>query len=67
MTNADGAFYYGIVMYRQTLAHPSFTQSIDNVANLPFWERRGAMGDYLPDIGYCSAANFQALGANCIK
>jgi hypothetical protein len=67
VTNADGAFYYGIVMYRQTLAHPSFTQSIDNVANLPFWERRGAMGDYLPDIGYCSAANFQALGGNCIK
>jgi hypothetical protein len=67
VNNADGAFYYGIVMYRQTLAHPSFAQSIDNVANLPFWERRGAMGDYLPDIGYCSAVNFQALGANCIK
>jgi hypothetical protein len=66
LTNADGVFYYGVILYRQTEADPNFAQSITNIAQLPASQRQAAMGPYWPVIGYCTAASFQALGAGCI-
>jgi hypothetical protein len=67
LTNADGVFYYGLLIYRQVEADPNFTQSIANVSQLPVLQRPGAMGEYWPKIGYCRAAAFQNLGAGCIR
>jgi len=64
-TNADGVFYYNLVLYRQTLSSPSFLQSIENVSKLPPTQWKDAMGDYWPTIGYCTAAAFQADGFVC--
>jgi hypothetical protein len=66
LTNSNGVFYYGLILYRQTMASPAFAQSIANVSQLPISQRQAAMGDYWPIIGYCTAAQFQALGAGCI-
>lgn len=66
LTNADGVFYYGLVLYRQTLASSSFTQSITNIAKLPGPLQQPAMGDYWPEIGYCTLADFEASGAGCV-
>jgi hypothetical protein len=66
LTNADGVFYYGEIIYRQTLANPDFTQSIANVANLPAVSRQAAMGAYYPSIGYCTSVAFAQYGAGCI-
>ena len=66
LTNADGVFYNNALFYRQTMANPTFTQSINNVSQLPLRQRRAAMGDYWPVTGYCTSAAFQALGAGCI-
>jgi hypothetical protein len=67
LTNADGVFYYGLLIYRQVEADPNFAQSIANVSQLPILQRPGAMGEYWPKIGYCRAAAFQAMGAGCIR
>jgi hypothetical protein len=66
-TNADGVFYYNLVLYRQTMASPSFAQSIQNVAQLPFNQSKDAMGDYWPTIGYCTGATVQANGPSCFS
>jgi hypothetical protein len=64
--NADGVFYYGFLLYRQTLARSSFTKSIQEISKLPLSRRAAAMGPYFPSIGYCTAASFQASGSGCI-
>jgi hypothetical protein len=67
LTNANGVFYYGFILYRQILANKLYSQSIENIAKLAIWDRRAAMGDYWPSMGYCSAADFQTMGGNCIN
>jgi hypothetical protein len=67
LTNADGVFYYNLVMYRQTVANPAFAASMFNAAGKPRDEARALMGDYWPEIGYCSLQNFQTLGPNCAR
>ena len=57
--------YYNVLVYRQTLAAPSFTQSFANVIKLPQDQWVAAMGDYWPVGGYCSSAAFAAVGYAC--
>jgi hypothetical protein len=66
LSNADGVFYFGALLYRQTIADPNFAQSIANVSTLPSSQRKAAMGDYWPVIGYCQASQFASKGAGCI-
>ena len=66
LTSADGVFYYGMLIYRQTAASPLFIQSMAHVAQLPVAIQKAVMGDYWPQTGYCSASQFQSLGAGCI-
>lgn len=66
LSNEDGVFYGNLVLYRQTLANPSWEQSMASVGQLPRSEWQSAMGDYWPQVGYCTAAAFTALGADCI-
>jgi len=66
LTNADGVFYYGVIIYRQTEANPNFIQSIVNAESLPVAARRAAMGEYYPSIGYCTSIAFAQYGAGCI-
>ena len=65
LSNADGVFYYNLMLYRQTIANPAFAQSIKNIAQLPFNQQKNAMGDYWPTIGYCTKATFQTKGPAC--
>lgn len=65
-TNADGIYWYGFILYRQTLANPSWTQSMSAVGQLPRTQVKAAMGDYYPKIGYCRKSDFKKLGAGCI-
>ncbi len=65
-TSADGAFYYNVLLYRQTLASSSFQQSMANISKLPTILQKAAMGAYWPVSGYCSIAQFQSAGAGCI-
>jgi hypothetical protein len=66
LTNDDGVFFGGLLLYRQTMADPSFRQSIENIAKLPPGRRKAAMGAYWPTSGYCTSADFQASGVDCI-
>ncbi len=66
LNNANGVFYYDLVVYRQTLANPSFMRSIANVSQLPLGHQQAAMGAYFPEIGYCKLQDFQIWGAACI-
>jgi hypothetical protein len=66
LTNANGVFWDGFLIYRQTVPSPSFTQSIRAITQLPQFQRRAAMGAYWPSIGYCTKADFDRLGPNCI-
>jgi hypothetical protein len=66
LTNANGVYYYNLVMYRQTLANPAFTSSIANVSQMPLAQQSAAMGSYWPQIGYCKLQAFQTLGPACI-
>lgn len=66
LTNADGIYYYGMILYRQTMANPSWTQSMANVGKLPRKQWQSAMGDYWPTISYCRLSDFNALGAGCM-
>jgi hypothetical protein len=59
--------YYNNVIYRQTLANASFTESFYNVAQLPLSEQKAAAGKYWPVSGYCSTAAFEASGAACLS
>ena len=58
--------YYNKLLYRQTLANPAFTQSFAAVASLPAADWPQAMGPYWPTGGYCSTADFNAVGAACV-
>jgi hypothetical protein len=65
--NESPVHYYGLLIYRQTLANPSWRQSIQFVGT--FFEPKQwkfAMGDYWPEIGYCTASAFQTHGSACI-
>ena len=65
--NDKGVYYYGSIIYRQTLSNPAWEQSMTNIGNnYPRNQWKSAMGDYWPAIGYCSAANFAAYGIDCI-
>jgi len=66
MTNADGVFYYGVILYRQTLPNTAWTQSMQTVSGLPATQRKAAMGDYWPVIGYCNNQDFKHQGPACI-
>jgi hypothetical protein len=66
LTNANGVYFYDTVIYRQTVADPSFIQSINNVASLAPASQQAAMGPYWPQIGYCTLSGFQTLGTACI-
>jgi hypothetical protein len=59
--------YYNDIIYRQTLANATFTQSFVNVAQLPAAQQPAAAGPYWPVSGYCSTAAFEASGAKCLK
>jgi hypothetical protein len=59
--------YYNMLIYRQTDANPSFTQSFLNVSLLPLAQQKAAMGSYWPAGGYCSTANFESYGVGCVK
>src|SRR5207249_1871487 len=67
LTNANGVFYYGLLLYRQTLADPNWAQSIENISKLPRSERQAAMGPYWPSIGYCKIESFTRSGAGCLS
>jgi hypothetical protein len=67
LTNANGVFYYGLILYRQTLADPNWAQSIENISKLPRSERQTAMGEYWPSIGYCTTLTFLRAGGGCVK
>lgn len=58
--------YYNKLLYRQTLAADSFTQSFKAVAPLPAGEQPAAMGAYWPVGGYCSTRGFALWGLGCI-
>lgn len=58
--------YYNTLIYRQTLADPSFAQSMANISVLPPPQQKAAMGPYWPMSGYCTTASFEASGVNCI-
>jgi hypothetical protein len=60
-------FYYNQIIYRQTEASPTFTQSFQNVYPLPYAQQPGAMGNYWPVSGYCTTAAFEAQGVGCLK
>jgi hypothetical protein len=65
--NERPVYYYGSILYRQTLSNPSWDKSMTNIVNnYPRDQWKSAMGDYWPVIGYCSAANFAAFGIDCI-
>jgi len=66
LDNSDGVFYRGLILYRQTMADPTFAESIKNVSKLPERDRQAAMRDYWPSIGYCTTAAFSIRGANCL-
>jgi|GEM_PF-1883666 len=66
LTNEQPVYYYGSILYRQTMPNPSFAQSIRAVSQLPVFQWKSAMGDYWPKIGYCTAAQFNLLGAECV-
>ncbi len=53
-----GADAFGEPIYRQLLANPSFSQSIDNNALSPL--PSVTMGAYFPDNTYCSSSVFSA-------
>jgi hypothetical protein len=56
-----GSATTGALLYRQQLAQSSYTQSIaDSVAG----SNLDSMGPYLPQIGYCSEAEFASAGAS---
>jgi hypothetical protein len=66
--NDQSVYYYGVIMYRQTLSNPTWTQSIANVvANNAGQDMKTAMGDYWPQIGYCNASVFASVGPACIQ
>jgi hypothetical protein len=50
----------GLLLYRQILASPSFSESI---AAAPVGSLASTMGSYLPQIAYCSEAEWAAAGA----
>jgi hypothetical protein len=58
--------FYNMLIYRQTQADPSFTQSMKAISLLPPAEQRAAMGPYWPVSGYCSKSAFETKGVNCL-
>ncbi len=65
--NAQSVYYFGILLYRQTISNPGWTQSITNVGNNnAIRDMKTAMGDYWPQIDYCKASDFAAFGVGCI-
>jgi hypothetical protein len=66
VTNTQPVYYYGGILYRQTLPNPSWNQSIAYVsANYPNSQWQTVMGDYWPSISYCTLSSFTTLGAAC--
>jgi hypothetical protein len=59
--------FYDALIYRQTLANPTFTQSLNATSLLPPDQQKAAMGPYWPIGGYCSTANFETYGVACLK
>jgi hypothetical protein len=59
--------YYNLIVYRQTEASPTFTQSFANNYSLPRSQQQAAVGAYWPVSGYCTTAAFESQGAGCIK
>jgi hypothetical protein len=59
------AFFYGLILYRQTIPNPAWPKSMVNISNLPRSEWKTAMGDYWPTSGYCRAADFESVGFAC--
>lgn len=66
LTNADGVYYYSLIIYRQVVPNPSWSQSMQAVSHLPAAQRRYTMGDYWPEVGYCKSKDFKNLGPACI-
>jgi hypothetical protein len=60
-------FYYGGLLYRQTVPNPAWQKSMVNISNLPRSQWKTAMGDYWPDSGYCRSADFELLGFGCVS
>ncbi|MFN0100876.1 MAG: hypothetical protein ACKV2U_02175 [Bryobacteraceae bacterium] len=66
LDNSSGVYYQGLVIYRQTIPNPTWTQSFTAIGLLPRDQWKAAMGDYWPAIGYCRASEFTLHGAGCI-
>lgn len=64
--NENGVYYQGTVLYRQTMANPTFAASIKNISQLPRDQWPAAMGEYFPVIGYCTSEAFTSQGTQCI-
>jgi hypothetical protein len=58
--------FYNLLLYRQTEASATFTQSFRAVSDLPLDQQQAAMGKYWPIGGYCTTAGFNALGFGCV-
>jgi hypothetical protein len=57
-----GPYYDGLLIYRHMLPAQSFAEAIQNVPEgTPASE---VMGDYFPQVAYCSKASFEAGGAD---
>jgi hypothetical protein len=64
--NSSGVYYQGLVIYRQTIANPAWSQSFTAVGELPRSQWPNAMGEYWPTIGYCPLAAFNQRGGGCV-
>ena len=63
--NDKPVYYYGSVLYRQTLSNPAWDKSMTNVGNnFTRTQWKSAMGDYWPTIVYCWP-QLTAYGAAC--
>jgi hypothetical protein len=57
-----GDYPDGLILYRQMIAAHGFKQAVANIKQGEALEP--AMGDYLPQIAYCTTAEFEKAGAN---
>ena len=55
-----GVFPNGVLIYRNMLASPQFSQAIQNIT--PTDSPAAVMGPYFPQLAYCTTAEFEAGG-----
>jgi hypothetical protein len=57
-----GPYYDGLLIYRHMLPAPDFAEAIQNVPEGA--PAASVMGDYFPQVRYCSKETFEAGGAS---